>query len=96
MSLPTTHGDLYAVFGRCPNVEGLDLRWPFITNTFDGARISMICPKIRNITYENPADCSIVEKWPYKLLLALPEHQLETFSIKGPPQFSTAIWSAGR
>ncbi|KAF9136612.1 hypothetical protein BGX30_011036 [Mortierella sp. GBA39] len=81
--MPTTHEDLYAVFSRCPNVEDLHLRWQLIADTLDGARIAKMCPKIRNITYENPAALCIVEEWPYKLSLALPEHQLETFKHHG-------------
>ncbi|KAF9333382.1 hypothetical protein BGZ91_011277 [Linnemannia elongata] len=77
--VPTTPEDLYAVFGRCPNVENLHLHWQFIADTLDGARVAKMCPKIRNITYGNPAAREIVEEWPYKLLRALPEHQLETF-----------------
>ncbi|OAQ22404.1 hypothetical protein K457DRAFT_131308 [Linnemannia elongata AG-77] len=77
--VPTTPEDLYAVFGRCPNVENLHLHWQFIADTLDGARVAKMCPKIRNITYGNPATREIVEEWPYKLLRALPEHQLETF-----------------
>ncbi|KAF9540720.1 hypothetical protein EC957_003868 [Mortierella hygrophila] len=80
---PTTHEDLYAVFGRCPNVENLHLHWQFIASTLDGARIARMCPRIRNITYGTPATACIVEKWPYKLSLALPEHQLETFKHHG-------------
>ncbi|KAG9064889.1 hypothetical protein KI688_003151 [Linnemannia hyalina] len=79
----TTHEDLYAVFGRCPNVENLHLRWQFIADTLDGAKIARMCPKIRNITYWNPATLCIVEEWPYKLSLTLPEHQLKTFRHHG-------------
>lgn len=80
---PTTHEDLYTVFGRCPNVENIHLWWQFIADTLDGARIARMCPKIRNITYGNTGVQCVVEEWPYKLSLALPEHQLETFRHQG-------------
>ncbi|KAK3837989.1 MAG: hypothetical protein JOS17DRAFT_732378 [Linnemannia elongata] len=72
-----SHEDLYAVFGRCPNVENLRLSWMYSTDTLDGARIARMCPKIRNITYGNRSPH--FQEWPYKLSLALPEHQLEMF-----------------
>lgn len=73
-----SHEDLYAAFGRCPNVENLHLGWQLITDTLDGARIARMCPKIRRITCGYRA-LDIIEEWPYKLSLALPEHQLEMF-----------------
>ncbi|KAF8924876.1 hypothetical protein BGZ47_003630 [Haplosporangium gracile] len=69
--------ELYANLGHCPNVESLRLKLQVVPDNLDGTRIARMCPKIRNLVYLCPAAKHTSEKWPYKLLLALPEHQLE-------------------
>ncbi|KAF9123474.1 hypothetical protein BG015_005313, partial [Linnemannia schmuckeri] len=75
--------ELYVNFGRCPNVESLRLKLQVVPDNLDGTRIAKMCPKIRNLLYRCTAAKHISEEWPYKLLLALPEHQLEMLSHYG-------------